>query len=163
MYRLQAQTAVFLFALTSAALAGDNWSQFRGPDGQGHCDARGLPISWSESEHVAWKVSIPGRGWSSPVVLENQIWVTTAVDEGHSLRVICVNRTSGRLLHNLDVFALVDPPQINPKNSYASPTAVVEEGFVYVHFGTMGTACLDTASGRIVWKNARKYVKLLLF
>ena len=146
--------AVIWFAtLTPAVVAGDIWPQFRGPDGQGHSDARGLPLSWSESENVTWKAALRGRGWSSPVVMGKQIWMTTALDEGHSLRAVCVDRTSGRLLHNVEVFAPDDPPQINPQNSYASPTPVVESGFVYAHFGTMGTACLDTASGAVVWKN----------
>ena len=144
---------IWLLALTSTLMAGDNWPQFRGPSGQGHSDARGLPLSWSETENVTWKVPIPGRGWSSPVVQGNQIWMTTALDEGHSLRAICVDRASGRLLHNVEVFAPADPPEKNAKNSYASPTPVVEEGYVYVHFGTMGTACLDTSAGSIVWKN----------
>ena len=55
-----------------------DWPQFRGPDGQGHADAKGLPLTWSEKENIAWKVEVPGLGWSSPVIQGQRIWLTTA-------------------------------------------------------------------------------------
>src|SRR5438093_10710274 len=63
----------------------DDWPQFRGPDGQGHAAAAALPLTWSEQENVAWKVAIPGLGWSSPVIQGGRIWLTTALDDGKSL------------------------------------------------------------------------------
>src|ERR1700686_3872655 len=93
---------LILVTCATVARAGDDWPQFRGPDGQGHSDSSGVPLTWSETEHVAWKTEIPGLGWSSPVVLGNQVWMTTATDEGHSLRAICVERESGRVAHNVE-------------------------------------------------------------
>ncbi|MGE0610328.1 MAG: PQQ-binding-like beta-propeller repeat protein [Pirellulales bacterium] len=137
----------------SLSLAGESWPQFRGPGGQGHSDSVGLPETWSETENIVWKTPIPGRGWSSPVVLNGQIWMTTAEDKGHVLRAVCVDQQSGELIHNVEVFQIESPPELHNTNSHASPTPVVAEGRVFVHFGTSGTACLDTKSGEILWKN----------
>ncbi len=140
-------------ALVAPLGAGENWPQFRGPDGQGHADANGLPLTWSETQNVVWKTAIPGRGWSSPVIEDDRIWLTTAADEGRSLRALCIHATTGRIIHDIEVFRLDNPPPINAKNSYASPTPIVDVGQVFVHFGTFGTACLDAQSGKILWKN----------
>lgn len=138
----------------SAFAAASDWPQFRGPTGQGHSDATGLPLNWNDSQNIVWKTAIPGQGWSSPVVYGNQVWLTTAEEEGRSLRAICVDVNSGKILHNVEVFRPSAALPINPKNSYASPTPVIEEGRVYVHFGSAGTACLDTATARILWADA---------
>jgi outer membrane protein assembly factor BamB len=129
----------------------ENWTEFRGPTGQGHSRERGLPLTWSETENVAWKVPIPGRGWSSPVMVDDQIWLTTAMDDGRSLRALCLNRDTGRVVHNVEVFQLTDPGAVHQKNSHASPTPILEGDRVYLHFGSHGTACI-TRSGQIVWK-----------
>lgn len=132
------------------------WPQFRGPDGQGHGGAGPTPVTFGETEHVRWKTPLEGKGWSSPVVWRDQIWMTTALElEGgkESLRAVCVDRGSGKIRHDVEVFSVDQPPRLNAKNSYASPTGVLEEGRFYVHFGTMGTAALDTASGRVLWRN----------
>ena len=129
----------------------ENWPEFRGLTGQGHSGERGLPLTWSETENVAWKVPIPGRGWSSPVLIDDQIWLTTAMDDGRSLRAICLNRDTGRIVHNVEVFQLTDPGAVHQKNSHASPTPILEGDRVYLHFGSHGTACI-TRSGQIVWK-----------
>jgi outer membrane protein assembly factor BamB len=142
-------TAVWI--LCSGAIHAADWPQFRGPDGQGHSGSVGVPLRWSESENIRWKVPVPGRGWSSPAILGDQIWLTTAVDEGHSLRAMSFDRRTGKPLHNVEVFALSDPGAIHPNNSHASPTPYLEGDRVYVHFGAHGTACLST-DGQIVWK-----------
>jgi outer membrane protein assembly factor BamB len=131
----------------------DDWPQFRGPTGEGISSATGLPLDWSESQNVVWKTPLEGKGWSSPVSLGGQIWMTAARDDGHSLRAICVDRDSGKIEHDVEVFHIEHPVALNPKNSHASPTPVIEPGRVYVHFGTMGTACLATDSAIILWKN----------
>jgi outer membrane protein assembly factor BamB len=133
--------------------AGDSWPQFRGPDGQGHADATALPITWSETNNIAWKTSIVGRGWSSPVIEGEMIWLTTALDGGRSLYAVCIDRGTGAILREIKVFDVDRPEKINAKNSYASPTPVIEAGRVWVHFGTYGTACLDISTGRILWRN----------
>lgn len=142
-----------LFSSAALVQAGDDWPQFRGPDGQGHSDSVGVPLTWSETEHVAWKTEIPGQGWSSPVVLGKQVWMTTATEGGLSLRAVCVDRDSGRVLHNVEVFKREKPIEVHATNSYASPTPILEGNRVYVHFGTMGTACLDTRTAQILWTN----------
>jgi len=138
------------FFLPVFALA-ENWTEFRGPTGQGHSLEQGLPLTWSETENVVWKVPIPGRGWSSPVLVDDEVWLTTAVDDGRSLRAICLNRSAGRIVHNVEVFQLADPGPVHQKNSHASPTPILEGDRVYLHFGSHGTACI-TRSGEIVWK-----------
>ena len=142
--------ALLALALDGLAPASD-WPQFRGPDGQGHSTSTGVPITWSESENITWKTPLPGLGWSSPSIQGDQIWVTTATDNGKSLEAIAVDRSSGKIIHQVEVFRLDDPGSIHSNNSHASPTPYVDGDRVYVHFGAHGTACLST-DGRIVWK-----------
>ncbi len=135
------------------ALAGDSWLEFRGPTGQGITDSKGVPETWNETDNVRWKAAIPGKGWSSPVVLGNQVWMTTALDDGHSLHAVCVDYKTGNVTHDVEVFKVDHPPRLNPKNSHASPTPVLEPGRVYVYFGTNGCACLNTDTAEILWTN----------
>jgi outer membrane protein assembly factor BamB len=139
-------------AWPAAASAAVNWPQFRGPGGHGLSDETGLPVTWSESEHVAWKTPIHGRGWSSPVIWEDQIWLTTAPEDGKQLFAMCVDRKTGRIVHDIRVFEIEHPQFCYPLNSYATPTPVIEAGRVWVHFGTHGTACLDTTTGEALWR-----------
>ena len=144
---------ILVFALClSTASAGDQWPQFRGPGGDGHSDAKGLPLTWSETNNVKWKTAIHDKGWSSPVIWENQIWLTTATDEGGKLFAICVDRDTGKIVHDLKLFEVGGQPDIRKYNTYASPTPVIEEGRVYVTFGSPGTACVDTKSGQVLWE-----------
>jgi outer membrane protein assembly factor BamB len=145
--------AVAFVSILPAAHAGDeNWTQFRGPNGTGKSSATGLPLKWSEQENVRWKTHIHDKGWSSPVVWGDQVWMTTAREDGKELFAVCVDRESGKILHDLKVFDIEKPFFCIPFNSYASPTPAIEAGRVYVHFGSAGTACLDTASGAILWQ-----------
>jgi len=144
----RAATAALLATLAAAAAA--EWPQFRGAGG-GHADADGLPLTWSEDENVAWKVAVPGRGHSSPVVLGGQVWITAAREEERSLRAVAVDAASGAVLFDLEVFRPAAWQASHLENSYASPTPAIEPGRVYVHFGTYGTACLDTEGGRVLW------------
>jgi len=132
-------------------VAADDWAEFRGPGQNGHSTAKNLPLTWSETENVAWKVPVPGLGWSSPSVAGEQIWVTSAVEEGHSLRALAFDRASGKQLIDVEVFHLDDPGSIHANNSHASPTPLVDGDRVFVHYGAHGTACLST-DGKIVWK-----------
>jgi outer membrane protein assembly factor BamB len=138
--------------LMTTAVAGDNWPQFRGPRGESRSDATGLPVKWSEKENVAWKTEIHGKGWSSPVIWGNQIWLTTAREDGKEFFALCIDRDSGKILHDIKVFEEEKPAFCHPTNSYASPTPAIEEGRVYVHFGTYGTACIDTKTGKKLWE-----------
>jgi outer membrane protein assembly factor BamB len=147
-------TKTLLF-LSFLFLSGD-WPEFRGPTGQGHSDERGLPLVWSETKNVRWKTAIPGRGWSSPAIQGNHIWLTTATDEGKSLRALLVDRNTGAILQNVEVFRLKSLGNLNSKNSQASPTPILEGDRVYLHFGAFGTACLNQ-SGAVVWKTRLDY------
>ncbi|HSI36581.1 MAG: PQQ-binding-like beta-propeller repeat protein [Phycisphaerae bacterium] len=135
------------------ALADDNWPQFRGPTGQGLTDSQNLPTTWAEDKNVKWKAPIKGRGWSSPVVWGNQVWITTADDAGRDLFVLCFDKETGKVVHDVKLFTDPAPNPIFRKfNTYASPTPVIEEGRIYVTFGAAGTACLDTKSASVIWE-----------
>lgn len=142
---------MLLFAATRI-VAAENWPEFRGPTAEGHADDAELPTIWSETENIAWKTAIHGRGWSSPVVWGNQVWLTTATEDGKQMFALCVERDSGKIVHDLKLFDVEKPEAIHELNSYASPTPCIEAGRVYVHFGSYGTACLDTASGKKLWE-----------
>ena len=145
-------TALMPFIMLIMTLAGDDWPQFRGPEGNGHSSARGLPLTWSENENIVWKTAIHGRGWSSPVVYGNQIWLTTATPDGRKLHALCIDRQSGRIIKDMLLFEVAEPQYAHPFNSYASPTPVIEDGRVYITFGSPGTACIDTRSFKVLWQ-----------
>jgi outer membrane protein assembly factor BamB len=172
---------VAIGALSWSASFAQNWPEFRGPTGQGIAEDAIVPTRWSESEHVRWKTKIPGTGWSSPVIWRDQIWLTTAIPSTATeeevkariaalnaedrasqlhvagklqLRAIGIDRETGKILHDVLLFSEANPEPINAMNSYASPTPVIEEGRVYCHFGTYGTAAVDTESGKILWTNS---------
>jgi len=144
--------AVSLFAWASFVGAADEWPQFRGPTGQGLSDAHGLPLTWDETNGIAWKTEIPGRGYSSPVVSENRIWLTSSPDKGLTRHVLCVDLDSGKVTKDVPLFSVEKPELCHAFNSYATPTPVLERGRVYVTFGTPGTACLDAETGSIIWQ-----------
>lgn len=168
---------VLICTLTAVALADNEWTQFRGPDGQGVTQATGLPQTWSETENVVWKTPIPGEGHSSPVISGDQIWLTTASAEQLSeaemqkrlaavknsqglllagtlrLQAVCISRKTGEVLHNLTLFTVETPEPKHALNSYASPTPVISGNSVYFHFGTYGTAAVNRETGAILWKN----------
>ncbi|MEI6535670.1 MAG: hypothetical protein WCN98_10050, partial [Verrucomicrobiaceae bacterium] len=160
-----------------------NWPEWRGSDGQGHAEGSGYPQTWSESLNVTWRTDISGRGWSSPVIWGNQIWLTTAIEIATSpekakarlkqntggqpltlldevrLRALCVDRASGKILHDIELHRESEPQWVHQLNSYASPTPVIEDGRLYCHFGTFGTFCVSTADAKILWKNTE--IKLM--
>ena len=141
--------AVFL---AFCCLAHADWPDWRGPSADGRSDATGLPLSWSETENVAWKTRIHDEGFSTPVVWGDRIWLTTSTEDGKALYAVSIDLNTGEVVHDIKVFEPKEPERINPANTYATPSAVVEEGRVYVHFGTYGTACLDSATGEVLWQ-----------
>lgn len=143
--------SIILLAAADLAVAGSKWPQWRGPQGNGHSDADQLPLTWNETNHVVWKQPIHDYGWSSPVIWENQIWVTTATEDGGQMFAVCLDVNTGQILHDINVFETETPEHVAAVNSYASPTPVIEAGRIYVHYGTYGTACLDTQNGKILW------------
>lgn len=133
-------------------LAHGDWPDWRGPTEDGHCDGARLPLHWSESENIVWKTPIHDFGYSTPVVWGNQIWLTTAREDGTVLYAIGVDSESGKVRFDIPVFQVESPQKKHPLNSYATPSAVIEAGRVYVHYGSLGTACIDTDSGEILWR-----------
>ena len=146
------------FVVCSAAVDAADWTEFRGPTGQGHADVSNLATTWSETENVTWKVEVPGNGWSSPVVGGQRIYLTAAVpiedsEKQQSLKVLCLNADDGSEIWNVEVFQQTDEEkvQIHRKNSHASPTPILEGDRLYVHFGPHGTACLNL-EGNVLWR-----------
>jgi outer membrane protein assembly factor BamB len=145
--------ALSLQALTFARET--NWPQFRGQAGDGWSTATDLPIRFGDkdkSESIRWKTPIHGKAWSSPVVWGNQVWMTTANDEGTELSIVCVDKESGKVLRDEVLFHVAMPQFCHKFNSYASPTPVIEDGKLYATFGSPGTACIDTTSGKKIWE-----------
>ena len=164
-----AQSSVRLFLLIvllalwslASAVARAGWPEFRGPWGNGHASApgdaklAGLPLHWSETNNVKWKTAIPFKGWSAPLVLGNQVWLTAATEDGHDFYAIGLDAETGTIRFNQKVFHSDHPEPLGngaSMNSYATPTGILEPGRVYVHFGSFGTACLDSATGEVLWK-----------
>src|SRR5262245_15217372 len=118
-----------LLLVCGALSAEENWPQFRGARGDCFSDAKGLPATWSETEHVKWKTPLHDKGWSSPVVWGDQIWVTAAPEDGKSSFAICVDKNSGKILHDIKLWENEKvSPLGNGLNGYASCTPVVEGG-----------------------------------
>lgn len=172
------RSAFLTLALFIPSLDGAEWPQWRGPDGQGVVRGAKLPVRWNEKENIDWKCDLPGRGWSSPVVEGNVIWLTTAIEtkaseadtakrlkantgsqpltvlEKVELRALAVNRLSGKVVKEVELLTVKEPQWVHKLNSYASPTPVVHQGRLYCHFGTLGTACVDTANNTVLWRNS---------
>ncbi len=140
-----------LFSQWSAHAASE-WTEFRGAGSQGHADAANVPLKWSDTRNVVWKSKVEGIGWSSPVIADSRIYLTSAVEKGSklSLRAFAFDSNDGKLVWDTEVFA-AETEKIHNRNSHASPTPVFENGRIYVHFGHDGTACLDAVSGALVW------------
>jgi outer membrane protein assembly factor BamB len=155
---VRALTILLTFvAVSPRPASSQDWPDFRGPGGQGLSTERDLPVEWSESRNVVWKTPVPGLGWSSPVVAGGRVWITSATgDRDLSLRALAFDVETGREVVNAEVFRIRGAGAINPKNSHASPSPIVEGDRVYVHFGALGTAALTTA-GEIVWKTRFSY------
>lgn len=142
---------LFVF-LISCSSEKRNWTHFRGTNMDGHAQVEIAPLHWSDTENVVWKVPVEGLGWSSPVIYGNQIWVTSADKSGKEFYTLCFDFETGELLDSKTIFTAENPQRIHGTNSYATPTPCIEEGFVYVHFGTFGTACINTKNYEIAWK-----------
>ncbi len=165
-------TSVLVVFFLSSVMAED-WPAFRGPTGQGRTTETNLPLTFSETENVTWKTMIPGKGWSSPVIMGNEVWMSTAVvteplventalgkkkkprdflAESVSLRAICVDKVSGKITRDVELISVAEPESIHTLNSYASPTPVLTENRVYFHFGTYGTVCINRSDAKEVWQ-----------
>jgi outer membrane protein assembly factor BamB len=142
---------LFVLLLPKPMFADNNWPQLLGPEGNGLAASAKIPTEWSEQHKVTWKTAIHGQGWSSPVIWGEQIWLGTATEEGTEFYAVCVDRATGAIVHDLKLFSESKPRFKHAFNSYASPSPVLEAGRVYVHFGSYGTAALDSKTGKVLW------------
>lgn len=159
--------SVLLVGLAFASIAfgtepDHSWPQFLGPTAQGISVSTNLPERWSETEGVVWKQELPGSGWSSPIVWNDRIYLTTAIQETGSsgtpslkLALLCCDSRTGKILQNTTLFEhpLSAVPDIHQKNSQASPTPILGNNRLYVHFGHLGTAS-TTLEGEVIWKRS---------
>ena len=142
---------ILLFTSQQAASQDQNWTHFRGSNLNGMALTENIPLKWNDT-NIKWKTEIHDQGYSSPVIYDNQIWVTTAKPDGKELYAVCIDFRTGEIIYDIKVFTPDEIPGKHSLNTYASPTACIEKGFVYVHYGSMGTACINTSNGSIVWK-----------
>jgi outer membrane protein assembly factor BamB len=146
--------SLLLATVLAAHAAETQWPQFRGPTGQGLSKATNLPTCWSPTTGVKWKAEIAGAGWSSPVLLNDRLYLTSAVtQDAPTLHALCLDAKSGKQLWDTVVFK-PEPgaaAAMHRKNTPASATPIVTPDRLYVHFGHLGTAALDLA-GKILWQ-----------
>jgi outer membrane protein assembly factor BamB len=169
---------IIITILTCQALPAGDWPQFRGPHGNGHSEEQNLPTTWGGLfGPPAWQTDIPGTGWSSPIVIGDRIWLTTAeltalpdkarvvkleknpysqveefqVSANVSLLAVELDATNGKILRQLELFTCEDAPPIHINNTYASPTPVTDGNHLYCHFGSLGTFAVSLATGQVVW------------
>jgi len=145
--------SLFLTAIlfSTMAVAQLSWTHLRGNELDGHADGTGYPVIFSENQNLVWKTAVEGLGWSSPVVWNKQIWLTTATRKGDKMSAICIDFDSGEIIRDILLFEPREIQRMHATNSYATPTPAIEEGYVYVHFGTYGTACINTDDFSVVW------------
>ncbi len=144
--------ALLALVAAPAADAADVWPMFRGPSGDGAVRGARLPLQWDESRNVRWKTAIPHPGWSTPAVGDGRVWVTSATTNGQDFFVFGVDARTGALVVSNRLFHCDRPePLGNAVNGYASPSPACAPGRVFVHFGSYGTACLDAATGAVLW------------
>ncbi|MFO0919146.1 MAG: PQQ-binding-like beta-propeller repeat protein [Planctomycetaceae bacterium] len=163
--------------LTATASPAENWPQFRGPESQGVFAGESLPDHWSATENVAWKTDVPGRGWSSPIIWGDRVFLTTVINTGHSeapkkglyfggdrpkpadsvhqWKVICLDLADGNILWERLVHEGKPETPIHIKSSYASETPVTDGERVYCYFGNLGVYCFST-TGDELWKHELK-------
>jgi len=154
-------TMLFRFLLTLSLITPvlATWPTFRGPNNDGIYPPRpdgkphGLPTEWSETQNIVWKTPVTGRAWSTPVVMGDQVWVTNATPDGKKMFAVCLDKDTGKKIHDLLLFENADPePLSNHVNGYGSCSPALDADHVYIHFGSYGTAALDRKTGKKVWE-----------
>jgi outer membrane protein assembly factor BamB len=179
MHRLLTMSLALSFPLviSAADLPDKQWPQFRGPGSTGVADDPSLPDKWSQTENVAWKIAIPGVGWSSPIIWGDRIFITSVISSAdaekpkkglyfggerkpptdeHRWMVYAVDFKTGKIVWEREADRGVPGPK-HLKNSYASETPVTDGERVYVYFGNVGLYCYDF-SGKLLWSQKAKPV-----
>lgn len=142
---------ILLIGFDNAHSQDKNWTHFRGSSLNGIATTDKITLVWDDS-HTKWKTEIHDKGHSSPVVYDDQIWITTGTADGKELYAVCADYNTGKIIYDIKVFTSGESISKHSINTYASPTPCIEKGFVYVHFGSLGTACIKTSDGSVVWK-----------
>lgn len=148
---MKALGTLFVLLLWTASTPAENWPGFRGPTRQGLSSETGLPLHWSADSNIVWKTTIPGQGWSSPIVWGNRVFVSTVTDNNTQCRVLSIDRASGKILWDREIFEQV-PKRKEGKNSYATPTPITDGRQVYAVFGDGSIVALKF-DGTIAWTN----------
>jgi outer membrane protein assembly factor BamB len=151
---------VLLIGLTALPGAGngtkgDNkaqWTQWRGPTGQGYTSDTRAPLTWSEKENVLWKTTLPGQGNSTPIIHGDRIFLTAASRGGAERYVLCVRASDGKVLWQRTAARDVPAERTHSWNGFASPSCATDGKHVYAFFGTPGLFCYDI-DGKPVWKH----------
>lgn len=181
MRKFNAWTLILVATLLAPLSHAQNWPQFRGPDSRGVLDGASLPDTWSATENVAWKADIPGRGWSSPIIWGDTVFLTSVVSQGeleapkkglyfggdrpdapdvvHQWKIFALDLNTGALRWEKQVHEGKPGTPRHLKNSYASETPVTDGERLYVYFGNLGLYCLDF-EGNMVWEKAVPPVKM---
>lgn len=149
---LQLVTCFLVINLIGRVDGNENWTSYRGPSDQGRADEAKLPIKWGEKTNVVWKIPIKGKAWSSPVIWGDRIFLTNAPTDGKRLSVVCIDKNSGKVIYNKQMHTVAAPQFCHPFNSYASPSPVVEDGRLYISFGSPYLACLEPETGKVIWE-----------
>lgn len=139
---------VFLFGSFSTA---ENWPRFRGPTGQGISRETNLPIQWNRTDNIAWKTTVEGHGWSSPIVWNDRVFVTAATEDGQSYRLICLDRKSGSILWNNEIVRQTAAAG-HANNTYATATPVTDGSMIYT-LAADGTISAVSFDGEVLWKH----------
>lgn len=170
--------SIALTFFTPPAVYAADWSEFRGPLGNGLV-AESIPIQWSATDNARWRTELPGEGWSSPIIVKDTIYLTAAIPQettpqGNSainpsanpseaaktspidrqLCLLSIDAITGKLINRIPLFIQrgATAAKIHQKNSHASPTPFFDGEHLFVHFGHQGTACV-TLDGNILWRN----------
>ena len=142
---------VFSLVAAIATASAENWPGFRGPTRQGHSSEKNLPLNWSADTNILWKTPISGEGWSSPIIWNDRVFVTSATDNGAQCHIIALDRRSGKILWDTTVFTQ-NTRRKEGKNSWATPTPTTDGKAIHAVFGGGGVAAVD-ADGKLLWKN----------
>ena len=151
MNRIRLLNLIQTLLVSAGIVHAENWPQFRGPTRQGNSTETRLPLHWDATSNVVWKTEIPGESWSSPIVWNDRVFVTTATESGQSCRVLSLEFNSGRILWNKEVFQQT-PRRKEGRNTYATPTPATDGERVHACFGDGSFVSLNYA-GDIVWTN----------
>ncbi len=151
-HSIRHSVSLYILFHSGLLIAGNTHDTYTDADASVSSAQGNIAITWGESNNVKWKTEIHGKGWSTPIILGDQIWLTTADEDGKKMYAVCVSKESGKILHDITVLENKKVEWKNETNSYATPSPVAADGYIYSEFGSYGTVCIEAGSGRIIWK-----------